>query len=106
MVFSPYPFEPSAAPRRAAAELSTDYRARLALEKAEYDEKRRLQREEQRSETNSPRVRVLAWEKAHGLRMPSDAEHPILFVIARATRLPIAEIRKEQQARAVGQTHL
>ena len=84
--------------------MSTDYRARLALEKAERDERRRLELEEQRSETNSPRVRVLAWEKAHGLRMPADAEHPILFVIARATRLPIAEIRKEQQARAVGQT--
>jgi hypothetical protein len=98
-----YPFEPSITPRRGATDLNTDFRARVALEKAERDEKRRLEQEEQRSETSSPRVRVLAWEKAHGLRMPSDAEHPILYVIARATRLPLEEVRKEQQARAVVQ---
>ena len=103
MVIPSYPFEPSTVPRRGSAELSTDYRARLALEKAERDERKRMELEEQRSEANSPRVRVLAWEKAHGLRMPADSEHPILFVIARATRLSIAEVRKEQQARAVGQ---
>jgi len=102
MVSSLYPFEPIATPRRGAADLNTDFRARIALEKAERDEKRRLEQEEQCSETNSPRVRVLAWEKAHGLRMPSDTQHPILYVIARATRLPLIEIHKEQQARAVG----
>lgn len=96
-----YTLESSTAPSRGAAEWNSDYRARMALEKAERDEKRRLELEEQRSETNSPRARVMAWEKAHALCMPSDTDHPILLVIAQATRLSLAEIRKEQQARAI-----
>jgi hypothetical protein len=31
-------------------------------------------------------VRIRAWEKVHGLRMPADSAHPILEVIAGDTR--------------------
>lgn len=102
----PYSLEPGAFPGSGAADWKADHRARLALEKAEREEKRRLELHEQCSETNSARVRVLAWERAHALRMPSDAEHPILAVIAQATRLPLTEIRKEQQARAGGHSQV
>jgi hypothetical protein len=54
----------------------------------------------QRSELNPPDVRIRAWEKLHGLRLPSDSAHPILDVIAVGTRLTLAEIQAEQRARA------
>jgi hypothetical protein len=84
---------------RSAGELMKDHRARLALEEEERTERRRLQLEEQRSDLNSARVRIQAWEKAHGLRLPAGASHPILDVIASGTRLTLAEVREEQQAR-------
>jgi hypothetical protein len=84
---------------RSAGELMKDHRARLALEEEERAERRRLQLEEQRSDLNSARVRIRAWEKAHGLRLPAGPSHPILDVIAVGTRLTLAEVREEQQAR-------
>jgi hypothetical protein len=80
-------------------ELITDHRARLALEEAERVKQRGLQFEELRSEFNSATVRVQVWEKMHGLRLPADADHPILDVIAAATGVTLAEVRQEQQAR-------
>jgi hypothetical protein len=75
------------------------YRARSELEEQERAEQRRLQLAVQRSELNPPDVRIRAWEKVHGLRLPSDAAHPILDVIAVATRLTLAEVQAEQRAR-------
>jgi hypothetical protein len=79
--------------------MKIDHRTRYAIEQEERAEQRRQDLEQQCSEFNSPRVRVRAWEKAHGLRMPDDAMHPILNVIARATGLTLAEVVAEQQAR-------
>jgi hypothetical protein len=82
---------------RAAGELMKDHRARLALEEAERAERRRRELEEQRSDSNSANVRIRAWEKVHGLRLPSDPEHPILDVIASDTRLTLAEVQGVQE---------
>jgi hypothetical protein len=76
------------------------YRARAELEKEERAQQRRLELAVQRSELNPPDVRIRAWEKVHGLRLPSDSAHPILDVIAVGTRLTIAEVQAEQRARA------
>lgn len=76
-----------------------DQRTRLAIEREERAEQIRRELEQQCSEFNSPQVRVQAWEKAHDLRLPADATHPILYVIARATRLTLAEVLAEQKAR-------
>ena len=54
---------------------------------------------EQRSDRNPPDVRIRIWEKLHGLRLPKDAAHPILEVIAISTRLTLDEVREEQRAR-------
>jgi len=89
-------------PRRSSAELNIDYRARRALEETERAERKRLELQEQRSDLNSAHVRVRAWEKAHGLRLPADAMHPILHVIAVATRLTLEEVLEEQRARVAG----
>jgi hypothetical protein len=74
---------------------------RFAQDEHEREERRRRELAEQRSDTNAPDVRVRAWEKLHGLRMPSDPSHPILDVIAVSTRLTLAQVREEQRARTV-----
>ncbi len=85
--------------RPAATELIQTHRARLALEEDERAQQRRLELAEQRSDRNPPDVRIRIWEKLHGLRLPKDAAHPILEVIAISTRLTVAEVREEQLAR-------
>jgi hypothetical protein len=82
-----------------AAGIITDHRARLALEEKERAQKRRVELAEQRSSANPPDVRIRAWEKTHGLRLPSDPTHPILDVIAVATRLTLEDVHEEQRAR-------
>jgi hypothetical protein len=83
-----------------ALELLADHRERLALEEEERARKRTSQFEELRSEVNAVPVRIRAWEKMHGLRLPSDPAHPILRVIASNTGISLASLREEQQARA------
>jgi hypothetical protein len=85
--------------RPAATELIQTHRARLALEEDERAQQRRVELAEQRSDRNPPDVRIRIWEKLHGLRLPKDAAHPILDVIAISTRLTLAEVREEQRAR-------
>lgn len=82
-----------------ALELLADHRERLALEDEERERKRASQFEELRSEVNSVPARIRAWEKMHGLRLPSDPAHPILRVIMRTTGISLACLREEQQAR-------
>jgi hypothetical protein len=94
----------STAPHPSAREVLRDHRARLALEEEERAHQRRLELAVQRSDMNPPDVRIRAWEKVHGLRMPSDAMHPILDVIAVGTRLTLAEVHAEQRARAAPRT--
>jgi hypothetical protein len=73
---------------------------RLAHEESERAEKRRRELAEQRSDLNSPDVRIRTWEKLHQLRLPSDPAHPILDVIAVGTRLTLAEVQEEQRTRS------
>jgi hypothetical protein len=93
-------FENGTAPRPTASDIVKDHRERLALEEREKADRRRLELAEQRSEQNSPEMRIRAWEKLHELRLPTDAEHPILDVIAVATRLTLEQVQEEQRARA------
>jgi len=86
-----------------AVELLADHRKRLALEEEERERKRSKQFEELRSEVISVPIRIRAWEKMHGLRLPSDTAHPILRVIASTTGISLACLREEQQARRLRQ---
>ncbi len=86
-----------------ALELLADHRERLALEEEERARKRTSQFEELRSEVNAVPVRIRAWEKMHGLRLPSDPAHPILRIIASNTGISLACLREEQQARRAKQ---
>jgi hypothetical protein len=85
---------------RPATELITTHAERLALAEQERAQKRRLELAEQRSEQNPPVVRIRAWEKVHGLRLPNDPMHPVLDVIVTGTGLTLAEVREEQRMRA------
>ena len=80
-------------------EFVTTYAERHALQAREREEQKHLSRAEQSSTLNSPDVRIRAWEKVHGLRLPSDTAHPILEIIAADTGLAISQVREEQQAR-------
>jgi hypothetical protein len=82
-----------------AAELLTDHRERLLFDAEERVRERTRQYEELRSEFNSAQVRIRAWEKMHGLRLPTSPDHPILEVIASATGVSLAVLREEQQTR-------
>src|ERR1700761_5407678 len=73
---------------------------RTAEERREREKKRSSELAEQRSDLNPPSLRIRAWERMHGLRMPSDPEHPVLDVIAVSTRLTLAEVQQEQRSRA------
>jgi hypothetical protein len=88
--------------RPSAQEIISDHRARVHREADERAQKRQLQLSEQRARENPPAARIRAWEKAHGLRLPTSPSHPILVVIASDTALTVEEVREEQQARLAG----
>lgn len=71
----------------------------MAVEAEERLQQRRLALAEQSSAANPPDVRVRAWEKVHALRLPGDAGHPVLEVIAHGTGLTLEQVRQEQRAR-------
>jgi hypothetical protein len=73
---------------------------RLAVLDFERAEQRRQRQEEQRLETNTPEVRVRAWERLHGLCLPSTPGHPVLNIVCSATGLDRSEVLEVQQLRA------
>ena len=80
-------------------ELASDYRLRLAQERVEAEERRRLELQELASAANPPQARVRAWERAHGLTLPRSESHPVLLSVAAATHLTIEQVREEQRRR-------
>lgn len=93
-------FENGGASHTAIGETVKEHRERIALEERKRAERRLLELAEQRSDTSSPDMRIRSWEKMHGLRLPTDANHPILDVIAVATRLTLEQVQEEQRVRA------
>jgi hypothetical protein len=85
--------------RAPTTEFIRTHAERMALEAEERLQQRRLALAEQCSVANPPDVRVRAWEKVHALRLPSDARHPVLEVIAHGTGLTLEQVRQEQRAR-------
>jgi hypothetical protein len=80
-------------------ELVSDYRIRLAQERADADERRRIELLELASASNAPPARIRAWERTHGLTLPRDASHPVLTSVAAATHLTLDQVREEQRRR-------
>jgi hypothetical protein len=82
-----------------AADIIRDHRARVAVETVARMEKRRAEHAEQSASDSAPEMRIRAWEKVHGLRLPSSATHPIVAIVATETHLTVDEVRQEQSAR-------
>jgi hypothetical protein len=80
-------------------ELNADYRARLAYEQLQLDERRRTELLELRATANTPAVRIRAWERTHGLSLPRSVDHPVLKSIAAATGLTLEQVHDEQHRR-------
>lgn len=93
---------PEVSPRyfRVGDELLIDFRRRLQLDEELRVERKRVDIAEQTLEPNAPGVRIRAWEKVHSLRMPSSPNHPVLNLIAVATRLSLVDVHEEQRVRA------
>jgi hypothetical protein len=81
------------------AEPLADYRSRRALELHRASEQRELDLAEQCSLHNTPEMRIRAWEKVHGVRLPADPTHPVLRSVAQATDLTVEQVRDEQRKR-------
>jgi hypothetical protein len=85
---------------RTAGDALKDLRAEAERARQEKAEQRRLEAAELQSNEHSPERRIRAWEKLYGLHLPTDANHPVLDVIAASTHLTLEQLREEQRARA------
>ena len=89
---------------RTFADIIRTHAERLAQDAEERRHQRQRELAEQSSTANPPDARIRAWEKVHALRMPGDAAHPVLDVIAHGTGLTLEQIREEQRARLAQHT--
>jgi hypothetical protein len=85
-------------------EANSDYRVRIAREQAERSARRQQDLDEQTSQHNTPFQRISWWERLHVMRLPVDAAHPLLDVVAKQTGLSIEQIHREQQRRQAATT--
>jgi hypothetical protein len=76
-----------------------EQRARVALEQAESEERRQAELAELSSIRNAPGDRIRLWERMHGLALPRDPDHNLLYVIATATHLELSQVQEEQRLR-------
>ena len=83
-----------------ADDAASRYATRLTREQFEGAERAQRERVEQSSELNTPAVRIRAWERLHRLSLPRESEHPVLDVVAIATRLTLEQVREEQRRRS------
>ncbi|MET0983974.1 MAG: hypothetical protein ABW034_01075 [Steroidobacteraceae bacterium] len=86
----PYSHDETTAERKASAQRRYD----------EFQAERRKQLDAQASPFNTPEERIRIWEQLHELRLPRDAEHRLVRIIALQTELSVAEVQSEQQRRA------
>ncbi len=77
----------------------TDHRARIALEEGGRLQSKRRELLEQTSDRNTPAERIRIWERRHGLRLPGDANHCLIRVVAHQTDLTLDQVREEQRRR-------
>lgn len=80
-------------------ELVSDYRLRLAAERVEAEERRRVELLDLASADIPPHARIRAWERAHALTLPRSESHPVLVSVAAATQLTLEQVHDEQRRR-------
>ena len=77
-----------------------DNRSRVVREAEARDEERARLRQEQASPHQSPRERILFWERLYGLSLPV-GPHPLLSLVASSTGLTVEQIHAEQRRRLI-----
>ena len=87
-------------------ELASDFRVRMAQERVEAEERRRVELQELASAANPPHARIRAWERTHGLSLPRAESHPVLVSVAAATHLTLEQVREEQRRRVIPAANL
>jgi hypothetical protein len=78
-----------------------DFRARLIHQQAEAAERRRVDLAEQSSRLKTAEERIRIWERIHEVNLPKDPAHRLVDIIATNTGLTDADVRDEQQRRAM-----
>jgi hypothetical protein len=78
----------------------TDHRARIALEQSERLKRKQEELLEQTSAHRTPAERIRLWERRHGLKLPRDANHRLIGIVAHQTDLALDQVREEQQRRS------
>ncbi len=78
-----------------------DFRARLVHQQAEAAERRRIDLAEQSSRLKTAEERIRIWERIHEVTLPKDPAHRLVEIIAANTGLTDADVRDEQQRRAM-----
>jgi hypothetical protein len=90
------PYELVSAPPGSAAE------HRQKVQQAALDRAAQRDRdlESQASSIKEPQERIEIWERLHGVLLPRDADHVLVKVIAKQTRLTVGQVHQEQMRRA------
>lgn len=78
-----------------------EHRRRVQQAASERAAQRTSELESQASPAKEPRERIGIWEQLHALRLPQASGHVLVRVIAKQTRLTVAQVHEEQQRRAV-----
>ena len=78
-----------------------EHRRRVQQAADERAAQRNSDLESQASPAKDPRERIGIWEQLHALRLPQASGHVLVMVIAKQTRLTVAQVHEEQQRRAV-----
>jgi len=89
------------APLSAASDIAAERRERIAAEQAARLEAKQRDLMQQTAMESTPEMRVALWERRHGLRLPSNPNHPVLKFVASSTDLDIEQVLGEQRRRAV-----
>jgi len=100
MSSNPWSLSTHLPPAADQADPTTGYPARIVREQIEEAERAQRERIEQSSELNTPAVRIRAWERLHRLTLPRGSAHAVLDVVAKATRLTLAQVQEEQRRRS------
>lgn len=87
-------------PLYATAGIAADFRRRAEQDAHDRAALRESELEAQSSPTKDPQERIGIWERLHALRLPRAPGHVLVKVIARQTRLTVAQVHEEQQRRA------
>ncbi|MBL8224395.1 MAG: hypothetical protein JNM50_03605 [Chromatiales bacterium] len=84
----------------------TDFRTRVRAAQAAQVAERTREIAEQSSSIHAPGRRIRLWERLHHTLLPTQADHGLVSLIARATNLSVDDVHDEQQRRATRPTPL